>query len=55
MMPIADVLFRGTQVADVRKVAGEYRCNLYAVTGDDGAVPVDALVEALDRAKSSLG
>jgi hypothetical protein len=54
-LPIADVLFRGAQVADVRKVAGEYRCNLYAVTDKDGAVPVDALVEALARAKRSLG
>lgn len=53
-VPVADVLFRGTQVADVRKIAGEYRCNLYSVAGEDGAVPLDALVEALDRAKSSL-
>jgi hypothetical protein len=51
---VADVVFGGVQVADVRKTAGEYRCNLYAVTATEGAVPVDALIEALNRAKQSL-
>lgn len=52
---VADIVFDGRQVADVRRVDGNWLVTLYDPVGAEGySLPLDGLREALDDAANRL-
>lgn len=52
---VADIVFSGSQVADVRRVAGTWIVTLYDASGSDGfRLPLDGFLAALRDASERL-